>query len=387
MKLYNKFQKQLDDIATKKKTFEMQITKQSIHQIIGAKGKTIKKIEKISGAEIKTDTSTGILNITAENSDSLTIAKELINKVISNPTNAMLEMKDLPKYKMDRLPEAWNLLGVYTYQSVELESLGDDDSRKVIFDEKVSEKTAGILYTFGITDQILKEIKSLSGAAIIHKKVSYAVKISSPNPEYLSKAKALIRNIISIEKSKSTLFKQEALNLLEKCEEEDESLVNMRGSISDEDECEILIPKRFLPIWKTIIPKIHSLTKAEVQVWRLCTIKILGDDSESVLKAKELLTTKSFLALIQKRAKKSADEKRDQNRHESETKPNQIKKLQSNHSKTNESSILNSVTETELKPNEDQNKLELGTKPKKMRNQRRAKKSIDEKRTAQENMD
>ena len=54
-------------------------------------------------------------------------------------------------------------------------------------------------------------------------------------------------------------------------------------------------------------------------------------------------------------------------KHESGTKPKQTKNLQPNHQKANESSIQNSVTETELKPNEDQNKLELGTKPKKTR--------------------
>ena len=73
-------------------------------------------------------------------------------------------------------------------------------------------------------------------------------------------------------------------------------------------------------------------------------------------------------------------------KHESGTKPKQTKNLQPNHQKANESSIQNSVTETELKPNEDQNKLELGTKPKKKRNRpsqrERAKKAANEKRAA-----
>ena len=115
MKLYFKFQKQLDDIASKKKTIEMPIPRQFIYHIIGKKGQMIKKIKKISGAEINIDTkdyyrplidtSTAIVNITAENSDSLSIAKELINKVISNPTNAMLEMNKLTNHKDQNKPK------------------------------------------------------------------------------------------------------------------------------------------------------------------------------------------------------------------------------------------------------------------------------------------
>ena len=101
MKLYFKFQKQLDDIASKKKTIEMQIPKQFIYHIIGKKGQMIKKIQKISGAEINIDTSTAIVNITAENYDSVKIAKELIIKVILNPTKATLDMKKLPNYKIN----------------------------------------------------------------------------------------------------------------------------------------------------------------------------------------------------------------------------------------------------------------------------------------------
>ena len=88
------FQKKLDAIVTKKKTFEMQILKRSTHQIIGTKGKMIRRIIKVSGAKINIDTSAGIINIITENSDSLTIANELISKVISNPTTLRCQINE-----------------------------------------------------------------------------------------------------------------------------------------------------------------------------------------------------------------------------------------------------------------------------------------------------
>ena len=78
-------------------TTQMKIPKRSIGHVIGGGGKTIKRIKKISGAEIGVVDE--IVDISAENSDSLTIAKEWINKVISNPTTAKLEMDKLPIYK------------------------------------------------------------------------------------------------------------------------------------------------------------------------------------------------------------------------------------------------------------------------------------------------
>ena len=187
MKLYNKFQKQLDDIASKKKTYEMQIPKQFIHHIIGTKGKTIRKMKKISGAEINIDTTSTIVNVTAENSDSLTIAKELINKLITNPTKAMLEMKKLPSYKsfMNQLLETWILLGICKEGSDRLEK---SEEGNVIFEINISTKTPGLGQILGNTEKMVEDIQTSSGAEI-KKKLSYAFKISGPNPASLSKAK------------------------------------------------------------------------------------------------------------------------------------------------------------------------------------------------------
>ena len=99
MELYNKFQKQLDDIASLKKTIQMQIPCQSISRVIGKDGNVIKRVKNISGADINIDTSTAIVNITAKKSDSLTIAKELISKVIANPTPKLQKFRKNKKKK------------------------------------------------------------------------------------------------------------------------------------------------------------------------------------------------------------------------------------------------------------------------------------------------
>ena len=291
MKLYNKFQKQLDDIAFKKKTFEMQIPKKFIHHIIGTKGKTIKKMKKISGAEINIDTSSTIVNVTAENSDSLTIAKELINKVITNPTKAMLEMKKLPSYKsfMNQLLETWILLGICKEGS---DRLKKSEEGNVIFEVNISTKTPGLGQILGNTEKMVEDIQTSSGAEI-KKKLSYAFKISGTNPASLSKAKVLIHDMISIEKP-NKLFKQDAMKLLESCKEEPTTIENNNDIIVNEEVCEIPVPKRLgkpiLQIRKTIIPKISGLTNAEIQIKKIYTIEIVGDNSESVFKAKELIT-------------------------------------------------------------------------------------------------
>jgi len=291
MKLYNKFQKQLDDIASKKKTYEMQIPKKFIHHIIGTKGKTIKKMKKISGAEINIDTSSTIVNVTAENSDSLTIAKELINKVITNPTKAMLEMKKLPSYKsfMNQLLETWILLGICKEGSDRLEK---SEEGNVIFEINISTKTPGLGQILGNTEKMVEDIQTSSGAEI-KKKLSYAFKISGPNPASLSKAKVLIHDMISIE-NPNKLFKKDALKLLEGCKEEPAIMENANDIILNEEVCEVPIPKRLgkpiLQIRKTIIPKISGLTNAEIQMKKIYTIEIVGDNSESVFKAKELIT-------------------------------------------------------------------------------------------------
>ena len=291
MKLYFKFQEQLDDIASKKKTFEMQIPKKFIHHIIGTKGKMIKKMKKISGAEINIDTSTTIVNVTAEHSDSLTIAKELINKVITNPTKAMLEMKKLPSYKsfMNQLLGTWILLGICKVGSDRLEK---SEEGNVIFEINISTKTPGLGQILGNTEKIVEDIQTSSGAEI-KKKLSYAFKISGPNPDSLSKAKVLIHNMILIEKSKK--FEKDALKLLENCKEEPKVLESINDVVAHEEVCEIPIPKHLENLKlhvqrrKTIIPKINSLTNTEIQVKKIYTIEIIGDDSESVFKAKELI--------------------------------------------------------------------------------------------------
>ena len=290
MKLYNKYQKQLDDIASKKKIFQMQIPKKFIHHIIGTKGKTIKKMKKISGAEINIDTSSTIVNVTAENSDSLTIAKELINKVITNPTKAMLEMKKLPSYKsfMNQLLETWILLGICKEGS---DRLKKSEEGNVIFEVNISTKTPGLGQILGNTEKMVEDIQTSSGAEI-KKKLSYAIKISGPNPDSLSKAKVLIHKMMSIEKCNK--FEEDALKLLESCKGEPKVLESKNDIVVHEEECEISIPKHLedpiLQTRKTIIPKISGLTNAEIQIKKIYTIEIVGDNSESVFKAKELIS-------------------------------------------------------------------------------------------------
>ena len=84
------------------------------------------------------------------------------------------------------------------------------------------------------------------------------------------------------------------MKLLESCKEEPAIRENTNDIIENEEVCEIPIPKRLgnpiLQIRKTIIPKINHLTNTEVQVKKICTIEIVGDNSESVFKAKEQIT-------------------------------------------------------------------------------------------------
>ena len=160
MKLYNKFYKQLDDIASKKKfTIQFEIPDQSISRVIGKGGDVIKSIRYISGAEIDIDSSSAIVTITAEDSDSLKIAEELINEVISNPTIATLEMK------------------------------------KATIDMEIPDQS--IKHVIGKDGNVIKRIRNISGAEIDFYSSTAIVNMTAETYDSVRIAKELINKVIS----------------------------------------------------------------------------------------------------------------------------------------------------------------------------------------------
>ena len=318
------FEKQMEDIASKKEIDEMLIpNKSGIDNIFGEGGENIREIKRLSGAKLRIDQWKLTVEILGINSDSLSKAKELINKVVSDP-NSLLEMKNFPSYKNSKvqLIETWSLLGICKNGSNEILKEGESYSREVIFDDQNIKKTQVLGNIIGKRKEIIEKIQSSSGAAV-QTNISLAFEISGTNSESVSKAKHLVDKIISIRKSeKINTFKkvlQEILSLDETPDKKSDD-----NGLNEEMFEVVNIPTHLANVivqernGKLILEKFRELSGVEIKIKKSCTIEIVGNNSESVLKAKEiilnpinheeLIISKRTKRLRLKRAKKAMAE-------------------------------------------------------------------------------
>ena len=312
----------MEDIASKKEIDEMLISNKSgIGNIFGEGGKNIIEIKRLSGTNIRIDKGKLKVEILGINSHSLSKAKELINKVVSDP-DSLSEMKKLPSYKNSKvqLIETWSLLGICKKGSND-----DSTSREVIFNDQNVEKTKVLGNIIGKRKEIIEKIQGSSGAAV-QTNTSLAFEISGTNSESVSKAKHLVHKIISIQKSskKQTIRNvlQDTLSLFDNISSE--ILENKFDNNVDQGMFEFDVPKHLIKLIveernrKCILQKIRELSDLDMKLKKSCIIEILGNDSESVLKAKEIIlnpneslemqTTKQTKRLRRKRANKDMAE-------------------------------------------------------------------------------
>ena len=312
----------MEDNASKKEIDEIQITNKSgIDNIYGEGGENIREIKRLSGANIRIDKGKMTVEILGINSNSLSKAKELINKVISDP-NSLLEMKKIPSYKNSKvqLIETWNLLGI-----CKNESNDDSSPREVIFNDQNLKKTQVLGNIIGKRKEIIEKIQGSSGAAV-QTNISLAFEISGTNSESVSKAKHLVDKIISIQKSsKKQTFRnvlQDSLSLFDFSSEILENKFDNNGL--NKEIFEVDVPKHLINLIveernrKCILEKTRELSDLDMQLKKSCIIEIWGNDSESVLKAKEIIlnpieslemqTKKQTKRLRRKRAKKEMAE-------------------------------------------------------------------------------
>ena len=317
------FEKQMEDIASKKEIDEIQIPSMSgIGNIFGEGGKNIREIKRLSGAKIRIDKGKLTVEILGINSHSLSKAKELINKVVSDP-DSLSEMKKLPSYKNSKvqLIETWSLLGICKKGSND-----DSTSREVIFNDQNVMKTKVLGNIIGKRKEIIEKIQGSSGAAV-QTNISLAFVISGTNSESVSKAKHLVDKIISIQKSsKEQTFRNVLLDSLSLFDNFSSEILENRFDNNglNKEMFEVDVPQHLIKLIveernrKCILQKIRELSDLDMKLKKSCIIEILGNDSESVLKAKEIIlnpneslemqTTKQTKRLRRKRANKDMAE-------------------------------------------------------------------------------
>ena len=312
MELYNMFEKQMEDIASKKDIDEIEIpSKSGIGNIFGEGGKNIREIKRLSGAKIRIDKGKLTVEILGINSHSLSKAKELINKVVSDP-DSLSEMKNLPSYKHSKvqLIATWSLLGICKKGSND-----DSSSREVIFNDQNLEKTQVLGNIISKRKENIEKIQTSSGAAV-QTNISLAFVISGTNSESVSKAKHLVDKIISIQKSsKKETVRNVLQNTLSLFDNFSSEILENRFDINglNKEMFEVDVPKHLIKLIveeknrKCIFEKIREISDdLDMQLKKSCIIEILGNDSESVLKAKEIILNpiESFEMLTKKQIKR-----------------------------------------------------------------------------------